>query len=324
MVNALVINSLQRYSQLQYKTPENTQRKFEYFQSLGMNSFQLNKLVSRSPTLLGLSVEGNILPRIDLFRNLGFTEEMILKIVSRSPNVMTICATTTLLQRFQYLSRMVDSPSFHHLITVNPQMLLYSIERWDTLKAFLKSSLGIAEKDVGRVVCLAPRIVGLSLVDNLGPKVELLISLLTDEALRNGLPKQQAREMGKIAARELILRMPAYFGFSLSDRLLPRFTALRKEERSLFMVFLRCTNENFDKYIYGTKAVLGKPVMEVVAKARLKAAVAQQEELEEPKETFKRQKGQKPPEETMEAAAMSEKPTLEEPLRRRLSRIKSA
>lgn len=137
---------------------------------LGLSNAQLGGVIKSYPQLLGLSLEKNVLPKLEYVRSLGVAPS---KAFGRHPALFGLSLNANIRPTVSYLEGLgVDVAK---AVQISPSILSLSLEaNLMPTEAYLKS-LGMAS--LGRVLTQQPSILSLSVAANLEPKVAFLRAL---------------------------------------------------------------------------------------------------------------------------------------------------
>jgi len=203
------------YPFLSIKSAENTEKKVEVLKELGMTSFQIGRVLMKSPSFFGLSIEKNIQPRLTQLRSFGLNDEMICRLMSRSPVTFSFSMNQGFLKRLRFVEKIVGKDNFVACVTVYPSLIIHNPEtRWQVFINIFQKELGIEGEDLGRVVRLCPTAVGFNYNKNLIPKIRALIRFYEAQG--------QSLETARTSAREMVMKYPAFLGLSLENRIRTR------------------------------------------------------------------------------------------------------
>jgi len=165
-------------------------------------------IVKRWPILLTYSVESRIKPGVIFLKSLGNTRWK--RILVKYPQVLTHSVNTVLRPKLEYLAGLLNVRSAKNLVTNYPPLLWLSSDLIQRKFEFLKERLDLTQVEAEVLVETYPQILGLSIENNMMPKIEYLLLHLPPDQLR-----------------EWALYQPAILAYSLNKRLIPRFEQLK-------------------------------------------------------------------------------------------------
>ena len=119
-----------------------------FLEKLGLSPAQVAKVVAGFPSILGLSIEANLKPKVEWLRDLGLSQAQVAKVVA-----------------------------------VLPQVLGYSIEANLNLTVEWLRDLGLSQEQVAKIVSCFPQVLGLSIEANLNAKRAVLQHFYTQTEL---------------------------------------------------------------------------------------------------------------------------------------------
>ncbi|KAF3435194.1 hypothetical protein FNV43_RR22281 [Rhamnella rubrinervis] len=176
-----------------------------FLESLGVNRKQRAKVIHRFPAFLTNSRQ-KVKSAVDFLYEMGLSAESIGKILTRCPNIVSCSVEDKLRPTAEYFRLLGVDIAF--LLRRFPQNLSYSIEA--NIKPVTEFFLerGYSMEEVGTMISRFASLYGLSLAKNLLPKWEFFLTM--------DYPRSE------------LVKIPAYFGYSLEGRIKPRY-ALMKE-----------------------------------------------------------------------------------------------
>jgi len=176
-----------------------------YLTHLGLDTQELASVLSKQPSILHLSVQNSLKPRVDYFRHeLGIASEDLAKVITRNPAVLTFSVEDQIAPRVEFLKDLgISHENVAKLILRHPQTLQYSFDGIKEHVDFLAKDCKMNDEEVAKTISRLNTFFSLSLEDNLRPKYEYLIDEL-------GGTKQTA------------ISFPAYWSLALDTRIKPR------------------------------------------------------------------------------------------------------
>ncbi|KAF3435200.1 hypothetical protein FNV43_RR22287 [Rhamnella rubrinervis] len=176
-----------------------------FLESLGVNKKQWAKVIYCSPAFLTFSRQ-KVKSTVDFLGEMGLSAESIGKILTRFPQIVGYSVEDKLRPTAEYFHSLgVDIAALLHRF---PQNLSFSVEAnvKPVTEFFLER--GFSMEEVGTMISRFAPLYGLSLEKNLIPKWEFFLTM--------GYPRSE------------LVKHPVYFGYSLEERVKPRY-ALMKE-----------------------------------------------------------------------------------------------
>lgn len=233
----------------------------EFLLDLGVSKSDIPTIISKRPQLCGISLSENIIPTMTFLENLGVDKTQWAKVICRFPALLTYShqkLRTTV--DFLYETGL-SAESVGKIITRCPNIISYSVE--DNLRptAAYFRSLGV---DVAVLLQRAPQAFGLSIETNLKPATAFFLergysmgevstmmsrygALYTFNLAENLVPKWEFFLTMEYPKSELV-KFPQYFGYSLNDRIKPRYAIVRENGvRLLLNQVLSLSDAEFKK-----------------------------------------------------------------------------
>ncbi|KAF3435197.1 hypothetical protein FNV43_RR22284 [Rhamnella rubrinervis] len=214
----------------------------ELLLGLGVPKSDIPSILNRSPQLCGCSLSENIIPSMAFFESLGVDKKQWAKLIRRFPHFF--CRSRQKVKTtVDFLFEMDPSAeSIGKILTRFPQIMRCSVE--DKLRPASEYFRSLGAVDLNALFCRAPQTLGLSVEAHLKPvtnfflergysmeEVGTMISrfrnLYTISLAKNLVPKWEFFLTMNYPRHELV-KFPQYFGYSLEQRIKPRY-ALMKE-----------------------------------------------------------------------------------------------
>ncbi|KAL2344163.1 hypothetical protein Fmac_005448 [Flemingia macrophylla] len=239
-----------------------------YLMELGMDIEQIRSIIRRFPSFAYYSLEGKIKPVVEFFLELGVPKANIPSILTKRPQLCGISLSENLKPTMKFLESLgVDKKQWPKVINRFPAILTYSRQKMMENIDFLHE-LGLSEEsigvDVGILLFRCPQNFGLSIEANLKPVTEFFLergytldeigtmisrygALYTFSLKENLIPKWDFFLTTGYPKSELV-KFPQYFGYSLEERIKPRFAIMKKSGVKLLLnQVLSLSSSNFDK-----------------------------------------------------------------------------
>ncbi|GAB4848014.1 Transcription termination factor mterf5, chloroplastic [Ancistrocladus abbreviatus] len=206
---------------------ENLIPTMKFLESLGLDKKKWAKVLYRFPALLTYS-RAKLKSTVDFLYGMGLSEESIGKVLTRCPNIISYSVEDKLQPTAEYFLSLGVDVSL--LLQRSPQTFGLSIEA--NLKPLTKFFLerGYSVEDLGTMIQRYGALYTFSLADNLIPKWEYFLSM--------DYPQSE------------LVKFPQYFGYSLEDRIKPRYALVRQlGVRLLLNQVLSLSDHDFDKAV---------------------------------------------------------------------------
>uniref|UniRef100_A0A0E0CMZ7 Uncharacterized protein n=1 Tax=Oryza meridionalis TaxID=40149 RepID=A0A0E0CMZ7_9ORYZ len=182
---------------------DNLKPMMTYLENIGINKDQWSKVLSRFPALLTYSRQ-KVETTVSFLTELGVPKENIGKILTRCPHIMSYSVNDNLRPTAEYFQSIgADAAS---LIQKSPQAFGLNIEA--KLKPITEFFLerDFTMEEIGTMANRFGIIHTLSMEDNLLPKYEYFLTM--------GYPRNE------------LVKFPQYFGYSLEQRIKPRYARM--------------------------------------------------------------------------------------------------
>ncbi|XAR59355.1 hypothetical protein NMG60_11015167 [Bertholletia excelsa] len=233
----------------------------EFLLDLGVPKSDIPTILCKRPQLCGISLSDNLIPTMRFLENLGVDKRQWAKVIYRFPALLTY-SRQKLKATVDFLYEMGLSPEdVGKILTRCPHIISYSVE--DNLRPTAEyfRSLGV---DIAILLPRSPQTFGLSIEANLKPVTEFfrergysikdvatMISrygaLYTFSLVDNLIPKWEFFLTMDYPKSELI-KFPQYFGYSLEDRIKPRYEIVKNSGvRLLLNQMLSLSEREFNK-----------------------------------------------------------------------------
>ncbi|KAK9104185.1 hypothetical protein Scep_021029 [Stephania cephalantha] len=221
----------------------------EFLLNLGVPQSDIPFILKKRPQLCGISLSDNLIPTMAYLEGWGVDKTQWAKVIYRFPALLTYSRqklTTTL--AFLHEEVGISKQSIGKILTRCPHIISYHIE--DNLRPTIEyfSSMGV---DVAVLLHRSPTVVGLSIEANLKPitnfflnkgftmqDVSTMISrygaLYTFSLEVNLIPKWEFFLTMDYPSSELV-KFPQYFGYSLEERIKPRYALVRESGVKLLL-----------------------------------------------------------------------------------------
>ena len=179
---------------------------------LDLSTDEVSHMIRLAPHLITYSVDTQLRPTVDFLQTLG-SPERIRHVVSRYPHVLARRVNKVLKPKLDYLAErlQLERPTdAGEIVLKYPPIFWLTPELLDSKVTFLETELDLTAVELSFLIGSYPQVLGLSLENNLQPKVEFLRQSLSTEELR-----------------EFVLYQPSLLAYSLENRLRPRLDLLK-------------------------------------------------------------------------------------------------
>ncbi|RZR85965.1 hypothetical protein BHM03_00013052 [Ensete ventricosum] len=213
----------------------------EFLLELGVRRSDIPTILIKRPQLCGISFSENLKPMMAYLENLGVDKSKWAKVIYRFPALLTY-SRQKVKTTIDYLSELgVSEKNIGKILTRCPHIISYSVEDKLRPTADYFQSIGI---DVASLMHKCPQTFGLSIEANLKPVTEFFLergystaevstmvnrygALYTFSLVDNLIPKWNYFLTMDYPKSELV-KFPHYFGYSLEERIKPRYSRVRE------------------------------------------------------------------------------------------------
>ncbi|OVA17546.1 Mitochodrial transcription termination factor-related [Macleaya cordata] len=235
----------------------------EFLLDLGVSRTDIPTILNKRPQLCGISLSENLIPTMTFLENLGVDKKQWAKVIYRFPALLTY-SRQKVKSTVDFLYELgLSAENIGKILTRCPHIISYSVE--DNLRptADYFLSMGV---DVGVLVHRAPQTFGLSIEANLKPitgfflekgysmgDVGTMVSrygaLYTFSLEENIIPKWEFFLTMDYPKTELV-KFPQFFGYSLEERIKPRYAQVRESGVKLLLnQVLSVSEPDFEKLL---------------------------------------------------------------------------
>ncbi|XP_030953638.1 transcription termination factor MTERF5, chloroplastic [Quercus lobata] len=235
----------------------------EFLLDLGVPKSDIPTILNKRPQLCGISLSENLIPTMTFLENLGVDKKQWAKVIYRFPALLTH-SRQKVKTTVEFLCEMgLSAESIGKVLTRSPNIISYSVEDKlrPTAEYFL--SLGV---DVAVLLFRCPQTFGLSIEANLKPVTEFFLergysieeigtmisrygALYTFSLSENLIPKWEFFLTMDYSKSELV-KFPQYFGYSLEERIKPRYALVKESGVSLLLnQVLSLSYSDFEKVL---------------------------------------------------------------------------
>lgn len=212
----------------------------EFLIELGVPKSDIPIILTKRPQLCGISLSENLIPTMTFLEDLGVDKQQWAKVIYRFPALLTY-SRPKLTATVDFLYEMgLSAESVSKTLTRCPNIISYSVEEKLRPTAEYFGSLGV---DVALLLARAPQTFGLSIEANLKPVTEFFLemgytiedigtmisrygALYTFSLKENVIPKWEFFLTMGYPRYELV-KFPQYFGYSLEERIKPRYAIVK-------------------------------------------------------------------------------------------------
>ncbi|CAH9125853.1 unnamed protein product [Cuscuta epithymum] len=248
-----------------YLSMEEMNQKVAYLKEFGLSNEDVGRLIAFKPHLMGCSIEEKLKPLVKFFYYLGISKEGMRKILVTTPIVFCIDLENTIVPKVQFLRDIgVQEDAIGDVLVQFPRIMTYSLEKKiRPTVIFLLTKAGVSQRNIGKVLALAPKLLGCNITHKLDLNVKYFLSLgipfwqlgemIADfplilqyniEVLR---PKYQYLRRTMVRPLRDIIEFPRYFSYSLDKKIIPRHKVLVENNINFKLRhMLASTDEEFD------------------------------------------------------------------------------
>ncbi|KAL0461764.1 UNVERIFIED_CONTAM: Transcription termination factor MT, chloroplastic [Sesamum latifolium] len=212
-----------------------------YLIELGMELEAIREVIRKFPAFAYYSLEGKIKPVVEFLLDLGVDKKQWAKVIYRFPPLLTY-SRQKLKATVDFLYEMgLSANNVSKVLTRCPNIISYSVEDKLRPTADYFRSLDV---DVALLLHRSPQTFGLSIEGNLKPLTEFFLergysledvatmisrygALYTFSLPENLMPKWEFF-LTMVYPKSELIKFPQYFGYSLEDRIKPRYETMRK------------------------------------------------------------------------------------------------
>ncbi|CAI9752590.1 unnamed protein product [Fraxinus pennsylvanica] len=235
----------------------------EFLLDLGVPKSDIPTILTKRPQLCGISLTENLIPTMEFLEDLGVDKRQWAKVIYRFPPLLTY-SRQKLKATVDFLYEMgLSAENVGKVLTRCPNIISYSVE--DKLRPTAEYFRSL-EVDVAVLLHRSPQTFGLSIEANLKPMTEFFLERgysLRDVAtmisrygalytfsLPDNLISKWEFFLTMVYPRSELVKFPQYFGYSLEDRIKPRYEIIRKcGVKLLLNQMLSLSEENFHKLL---------------------------------------------------------------------------
>ncbi|CAK7328274.1 unnamed protein product [Dovyalis caffra] len=235
----------------------------EFLLDLGIPISDLPTVLTKRPQLCGISLSENLIPTMTFLENLGVDKRQWAKVICRFPALLTY-SRQKVEMTVDFLSEMgLSAESIGKILTRYPTIISYNVNDKLRPTAEYFRSLGV---DIALLLHRCPQTFGLSIEANLKPVTEFFLergysiedigtmisrygALYTFSLAENVIPKWEFF-LSMDYPKEELVKFPQYFGYSLEERIKPRYAIVKEAGVKLLLnQVLSLSYDNFDKVL---------------------------------------------------------------------------
>ncbi|XP_050233760.1 transcription termination factor MTERF5, chloroplastic isoform X2 [Mercurialis annua] len=235
----------------------------EFLLDLGIRKSEIPTILVKRPQLCGISLSENLIPTMAFLEELGVDKKQWAKVIYRFPAVLTY-SRQKVESTVNFLYEMgVSAESIGKILTRCPNIVSYSVEEKLRPTAEYFRMMGV---DVAVLLHRCPQTFGLSIETNLKPVTEFFLekgycieevgtmvqrygALYTFSLSGNVIPKWEFFLTMDYSKEELV-KFPQYFGYSLEERIKPRYALVKEANVKLLLnQVLSLSYDDFDKVL---------------------------------------------------------------------------
>ncbi|KAG2710568.1 hypothetical protein I3843_04G033200 [Carya illinoinensis] len=233
----------------------------EFLLELGVPKSDIPTILNKRPQLCGISLSENLIPTMTFLENLGVDKKQWAKVIYRFPALLTYSKqkVETTVEFFYEMG--LSAERIGKILTRGPHIIGYSVEEKLRPTAEYFHSLGV---DVPVLLYRCPQTFGLSIEAHLKPVTEFFLergysikeigtmisrygALYTFSLPRNLIPKWEYFLTMDYSRSDLV-KFPQYFGYSLEERIKPRYAQVKELGVSMLLnQVLSLSGSDFEK-----------------------------------------------------------------------------
>ncbi|GAV82146.1 mTERF domain-containing protein [Cephalotus follicularis] len=253
---------------LGYFTLEEMNQKVNYLKEFGLSHEDVGRLVAFKPELMSCSIEDRWKPLVKYLYYLGISRDGMRRMLIIKPMVFCVELQTTIVPKVRFFQDIgIRDDAIGNMLVRFPSLLTFNLyKKIRPVVIFLMTKAGVSERDIGKVIALAPELLGCHIVRKLEFNVKYFLSLgiqirqlgemIADFPLllryNVDLLRPKYRYLRRTMVRPLqdLIEFPRFFSYSLDDRIIPRHGVL-VENRINFKLWymLACTDEQFTERV---------------------------------------------------------------------------
>jgi mTERF domain-containing protein len=233
----------------------------EFLLDLGVPKSDIRTIIIKRPQLCGISLSENLIPTMAFLENLGVDKTKWAKVIYRLPHLLTY-SQEKVKTTVEFLDEMgLSAESIGKILTRSPNIISYSVEDKLRPTAEYFGSLGV---DVANLLYRSPQTFGLSIEANLKPVTEFFVErgysieeigtmisrygALYTFSLSGNLITKWGFFLTMDYPKTELVKFPQYFGYSLEERIKPRYARMKECGVSLLLnQLLSLSYNDFEK-----------------------------------------------------------------------------
>lgn len=229
---------------LGYFSFEEMNQKVNYLREFGLGTQDIGRLLAFKPQLMGCSIEERWKPLVKYFYYLRISRDGMRRILMVKPIVFCVHLETTIVPKVQFLQDIgIRDDAIGSMLVKFPQLMTHSLyKKIRPVVIFLMTKAGVSQRDIGKVIALAPELLGCSIANKLEVTLKYFLSLgISLPQLGNMIadfpmllrynvdvlrPKYRYLRRVMIRPLEDVIEFPRFFSYSLDGRIIPRHKAM--------------------------------------------------------------------------------------------------
>ncbi|OVA15405.1 Mitochodrial transcription termination factor-related [Macleaya cordata] len=258
----------------------------EFLLDLGIPQSGIPTILHKRPQLCGISLTENIIPTMTYLEKLGVDKRQWAKVIHRFPAMLTY-SRQKVKASVDYLYELgLTAESIGKILTRCPHIISYSVDEKLRPTAEYFRSMGV---NVAVLFYRSPQTFGLSIEANLKPVTEFFLergysieevgtmvsrygALYTFSLAENLIPKWDFFLTMDYPRSELV-KFPQYFGYSLEERIKPRYAQVRESGVKLVLnQILSISDADFEK-------VLKRKIKKMIENSQVPVSVEYNDDL---------------------------------------------
>ncbi|CAA0807619.1 Mitochondrial transcription termination factor family protein [Striga hermonthica] len=248
-----------------YLSMEEMNQKVAYLKEFGLSTEDVGRLLAFKPQLMACSIENRLKPLVRYFYYLGMSKAGMRRILTMKPIVFCIDLESTIVPKVRFLVDIgVAEDAIATMLARFPSLMTYSLyKKIRPVVIFLLTKAGVSQQDIGKVVAIAPELLGCSIANKLEHSVNYFLSLGISLPVLGGMisdfpmllrynvdvlrPKYRYLRRTMIRPLEDVIEFPRFFSYSLEERIIPRHKIMIENRVNFKLRYmLASTDEEFD------------------------------------------------------------------------------
>ncbi|XP_021738611.1 transcription termination factor MTERF2, chloroplastic-like [Chenopodium quinoa] len=246
---------------LGYFALEEMKQKVNYLKEFGLCDNDVGRLLAFKPQLMACSIEERWKPLLKFLYYLGVDRDGMRRMLVIKPMVFCFDMEATIVPKVRFLQDLgITDDAIGRMLVKFPPLLTYSLyKKIRPVVVFLLTRAGVTQKNIAKVVALAPELLGCSIAHkldgnvkyylSLGISLRLLGEMIADfpmllrynvELLR---PKYRYLRRTMIRPVKDLIEFPRFFSYSLEDRIIPRHKVMLENQVNFKLRYMLASSD---------------------------------------------------------------------------------